>query len=78
MFQHQSLGVWLNIRVTKLVLLHTRPEKLKVGHHGEKALESFCHWQHEEYGARYLGNNHVPGSRDDPPPVDVAVLVTRY
>lgn len=53
-------------------------EKLKVGHHGEKALESFCHWQHEEYGARYLGNNHVPGSRDDPPPVDVAVLVTRY
>lgn len=53
-------------------------EKLKVGHHGEKALESFCHWQHEEYGTRYLGNNHVPGSRDDPPPVDVAVLVTRY
>uniref|UniRef100_A0A9J7Z5B2 ADAM metallopeptidase with thrombospondin type 1 motif 17 n=1 Tax=Cyprinus carpio carpio TaxID=630221 RepID=A0A9J7Z5B2_CYPCA len=77
MFQHQSLGVRLYIRVTKLVLLHTRPEKLKVGHHGEKALESFCHWQHEEYGARYLRNNHVPGSRDDPPPVDVAVLVTR-
>ncbi|XP_016410715.1 A disintegrin and metalloproteinase with thrombospondin motifs 17-like [Sinocyclocheilus rhinocerous] len=77
MFQHQSLGVRIHIRVTKLVLLHTRPEKLKVGHHGEKALESFCHWQHEEYGARYLGNNHVPGSRDDPPPVDVAVLVTR-
>uniref|UniRef100_A0A8C2PYF8 ADAM metallopeptidase with thrombospondin type 1 motif, 17 n=1 Tax=Cyprinus carpio TaxID=7962 RepID=A0A8C2PYF8_CYPCA len=77
MFQHQSLGVRLYIRVTKLVLLHTRPEKLKVGHHGEKALESFCHWQHEEYGARYLRSNHVPGSRDDPPPVDVAVLVTR-
>ncbi|XP_036442699.1 A disintegrin and metalloproteinase with thrombospondin motifs 17 isoform X1 [Colossoma macropomum] len=78
MFQHQSLGVQLNIRVTKLVLLHSRPEKLKVGHHGEKALESFCHWQHEEYGgARYLGNNHVPGGRDDPPPMDVAVLVTR-
>ncbi|XP_066515387.1 LOW QUALITY PROTEIN: A disintegrin and metalloproteinase with thrombospondin motifs 17-like, partial [Hoplias malabaricus] len=78
MFQHQSLGVRLNIRVTKLILLHSRPEKLKVGHHGEKALESFCHWQHEEYGgARYLGNNHVPGGRDDPPPMDVAVLVTR-
>ncbi|XP_076879121.1 A disintegrin and metalloproteinase with thrombospondin motifs 17 isoform X2 [Brachyhypopomus gauderio] len=78
MFQHQSLGVQLNIRVTKLVLLHSRPEKLKMGHHGEKVLESFCHWQHEEYGgARYLGNNHVPGGRDDPPPMDVAVLVTR-
>ncbi|XP_012672675.2 A disintegrin and metalloproteinase with thrombospondin motifs 17 [Clupea harengus] len=78
MFHHQSLGVRINIRVTKLVLLHTRPEKLKVGHHGERSLESFCHWQHEEFGgSRYLGNNHVPGGRDDPPPVDVAVLVTR-
>ncbi|XP_057196571.1 A disintegrin and metalloproteinase with thrombospondin motifs 17 isoform X3 [Triplophysa rosa] len=77
MFQHQSLGARLNIRVTKLLLLHTRPEKLKVGHHGEKALQSFCHWQHEEYGTRFLGNNHIPGSRDDPPPVDAAVLVTR-
>uniref|UniRef100_A0A8B9KUX4 ADAM metallopeptidase with thrombospondin type 1 motif, 17 n=1 Tax=Astyanax mexicanus TaxID=7994 RepID=A0A8B9KUX4_ASTMX len=37
----------------------SNPEKLKVGHHGEKALESFCHWQHEEYGGgRYLGSNH--------------------
>ncbi|KAG7327385.1 hypothetical protein KOW79_008991 [Hemibagrus wyckioides] len=78
MFQHQSLGVKLNVRFTKLVLLHSRPKKLKVGHHGEKTLESFCHWQHEEFGgARYLGNNHVPGGRDDPPPMDVAVLVTR-
>ncbi|XP_036400259.1 A disintegrin and metalloproteinase with thrombospondin motifs 17 [Megalops cyprinoides] len=78
MFHHKSLGVRLNIRVTKLVLLHSRPDKLKVGHHGERSLESFCHWQHEEYGgARYLGNNHVPGGRDDQPPVDVAVLVTR-
>uniref|UniRef100_A0AAY4EAH8 ADAM metallopeptidase with thrombospondin type 1 motif, 17 n=1 Tax=Denticeps clupeoides TaxID=299321 RepID=A0AAY4EAH8_9TELE len=78
MFHHQSLGVRINIQVTKLVLLHNRPEKLKVSHHGERSLESFCHWQQEEYGgARYLGSNHVPGGRDDPPPVDVAVLVTR-
>ncbi|KAF5906177.1 A disintegrin and metalloproteinase with thrombospondin motifs 17 isoform X1, partial [Clarias magur] len=78
MFQHQSLGVKLNVRLTKLVLLHSRPKSLKVGHHGEKTLESFCHWQHEEFGgARYLGNNHVPGGRDDPPPIDAAVLVTR-
>ncbi|XP_061101931.1 A disintegrin and metalloproteinase with thrombospondin motifs 17 isoform X1 [Conger conger] len=77
MFHHRSLGVRLNIRVTKLVLLHNRPETLKVGHHGERSLESFCHWQHDEYRARYLGNNHVPGGRDDLPPVDVAVFVTR-
>nr|XP_057944666.1 A disintegrin and metalloproteinase with thrombospondin motifs 17 [Doryrhamphus excisus] len=76
MFQHQSLGVRINIRVTKLVLLHSRPEKLKVGHHGERSLESFCHWQHQEFGGpRYLGTNHLPA--DDVPPVDTAVLVTR-
>ncbi|TKS70407.1 disintegrin and metalloproteinase with thrombospondin motifs 17 [Collichthys lucidus] len=108
MFHDQSLGVRINIRVTKLVLLHTRPmwrrhknqtsscvfvvvaaliqltgsdwpvrEKLKVGHHGERSLETFCHWQYQEFGGpRYLGTNHIPGGRDDIPPVDTAVLVT--
>ncbi|XP_033022369.1 A disintegrin and metalloproteinase with thrombospondin motifs 17 isoform X2 [Lacerta agilis] len=78
MFQHQSLGVKVNIRVTKLVLLQSRPAKLSIGHHGERSLESFCHWQNEEFGgAKYLGNNQVPGARDDTPPVDAAVFVTR-
>ncbi|XP_035812602.2 A disintegrin and metalloproteinase with thrombospondin motifs 17 [Amphiprion ocellaris] len=78
MFHHQSLGVRINIQVTKLVLLHSRPDKLKVGHHGERSLESFCLWQYQEFGGhRYLGSNHVPGGRDDIPPVDTAVLVTR-
>ncbi|XP_029624001.1 A disintegrin and metalloproteinase with thrombospondin motifs 17 isoform X2 [Salmo trutta] len=78
MFNSKSLGVRINIRVTKLVLLHNRPDRLKVGHHGERSLESFCQWQWEEYGGpRYLGNNYVPGGRDDIPPVDTAVLVTR-
>ncbi|XP_035159591.1 A disintegrin and metalloproteinase with thrombospondin motifs 17 isoform X1 [Callithrix jacchus] len=78
MFQHQSLGVKINIQVTKLVLLQQRPAKLYIGHHGERSLESFCHWQNEEYGgARYLGNNQVPGGKDDPPLVDAAVFVTR-
>lgn len=50
-----------------------------MGHHGERSLESFCHWQYQEFGGpRYLGTNHVPGGRDDIPPVDTAVLVTRY
>ncbi|KAG8440720.1 hypothetical protein GDO86_006459 [Hymenochirus boettgeri] len=77
LFQHQSLGIKVNIRVTKLVLLHSRPAKLTIGHHGERSLESFCHWQNEEYGgSKYLGNNHVPGAKDDVP-VDVAVFMTR-
>ena len=54
-------------------------DKLKVSHHGERSLESFCHWLYQEYGGpRYLGTNHIPGGRDDIPPVDTAVLVTRY
>ncbi|KAL6063282.1 hypothetical protein STEG23_011737 [Scotinomys teguina] len=78
MFQHQSLRIKINIQVTKLVLLRQRPAKLSIGHHGERSLESFCHWQNEEYGgARYLGNNQVPGGKDDAPPVDAAVFVTR-
>ncbi|XP_073424908.1 A disintegrin and metalloproteinase with thrombospondin motifs 17 isoform X1 [Dendrobates tinctorius] len=77
MFQHQSLGIKVDIRVTKLVLLHSRPTKLSIGHHGERSLESFCHWQNEEYGgAKYLGNNYVPGAKDEVP-VDVAVFMTR-
>ncbi|XP_036390580.1 A disintegrin and metalloproteinase with thrombospondin motifs 17-like [Megalops cyprinoides] len=77
MFQHKSLSVPLNVRLTKLVLLHSRPESLQIGHHGEKALDSFCHWQQQEFGTHYLGNNLVPGGKNDPPPVDVAVLITR-
>ncbi|KAJ0001900.1 hypothetical protein NQD34_001696 [Periophthalmus magnuspinnatus] len=95
MFQHQSLGARINIRVTKLLLLHNPPSmynmlnrnllsfsfgvvqaKLKVSHHGERSLESFCHWQYHELGTRHLGTNYLPGARDDVP-VDAAVLVTR-
>lgn len=53
--------------------------RLSIGHHGERSLESFCQWQNEEFGgAKYLGNNQVPGARDDTLPVDAAVFVTRY
>ncbi|XP_026565094.1 A disintegrin and metalloproteinase with thrombospondin motifs 17 [Pseudonaja textilis] len=78
MFQHQSLGVKVYVRVTKLILLRRRPARLSIGHHGERSLESFCQWQNEEFGgAKYLGNNQVPGARDDTLPVDAAVFVTR-
>ncbi|XP_053573579.1 A disintegrin and metalloproteinase with thrombospondin motifs 17 [Bombina bombina] len=77
LFQHHSLGLKVSIRVTKLVLLHSRPSKLSIGHHGERSLESFCHWQNEEHGGtKYLGTNQVPGAKDDIP-VDVAVFMTR-
>ncbi|GCB60201.1 hypothetical protein scyTo_0009129 [Scyliorhinus torazame] len=77
MFQHHSLGIKINIQVTKLVLLRSRPEQLLIGHHGERSLESFCHWQYKEFGVKYLGNNQVPGGKDDFPAVDAAVFVTR-
>ncbi|RVE74949.1 hypothetical protein OJAV_G00027530 [Oryzias javanicus] len=78
LFHHSSLGVSLNIKVTKLVLLHTRPENLEVSHHGERSLRSFCHWQHLEFGGRHkLGTEHIPGTTAGPPTVDSAVFVTR-
>ncbi|MEQ2211911.1 hypothetical protein XENOCAPTIV_020222, partial [Xenoophorus captivus] len=77
MFQHRSLGVKVDIRVSKLVLLHTRPEKLKISHHGQRSLESFCQWQYQEFGIpQYLGTNRITSGRYDVPPVDTAVLVT--
>ncbi|XP_077569427.1 A disintegrin and metalloproteinase with thrombospondin motifs 17 [Stigmatopora nigra] len=76
MFQHPSLGVSVNVRLSKLLLLHQRPEKLKVGHRGERSLESFCQWQHQEFGGwPYPGAAHGPRGRG--PAVDAAVLVTR-
>ncbi|XP_061077888.1 A disintegrin and metalloproteinase with thrombospondin motifs 17-like isoform X2 [Conger conger] len=78
MFQHQSLGYPINIRISKLLLLPSRPEGLKIRHHGERSLHSFCRWQDQEFShVRNLGNNHIPGGRDGPPAVDVAILVTR-
>ncbi|XP_068196716.1 A disintegrin and metalloproteinase with thrombospondin motifs 17 isoform X2 [Antennarius striatus] len=78
MFHHQSLGVRINIRVTKMVLLHSRPENLKVGQNGERSLESFCQWQYQEFGAsHFLGSNRIPVGRNIKLPVDTAVLITR-
>ncbi|KAJ8393068.1 hypothetical protein AAFF_G00067510 [Aldrovandia affinis] len=78
MFQHESLGVSLNVRLSKLLLLRNRPVRLKVEHHGERSLHSFCRWQRQEFGAaHYLGNKQVPGGWNSLPAVDVAVLITR-
>uniref|UniRef100_A0A3Q2EDU1 ADAM metallopeptidase with thrombospondin type 1 motif, 17 n=1 Tax=Cyprinodon variegatus TaxID=28743 RepID=A0A3Q2EDU1_CYPVA len=65
MFQHKSLGVKINIRVSKLVLINLY-------------ICSFCLWQQREFGIpRYLGTNRITGGRYGVAPVDTAVLVTR-
>ncbi|KAL4617663.1 A disintegrin and metalloproteinase with thrombospondin motifs 19 [Arapaima gigas] len=73
LFQHKSLGIQINIRVTKLVLLEDTPAGMYIGQHGEKMLESFCHWQHEEYGRK----SDFTQWREDLPSVDTAILITR-
>ncbi|ELK30284.1 A disintegrin and metalloproteinase with thrombospondin motifs 19 [Myotis davidii] len=78
LFQHKSLGVQVNLRVIKLILLHETPADLYIGHHGEKMLESFCKWQHEEFGKK--NDIHLEMSTswgEDMTSVDAAILITR-
>ncbi|KAJ8392733.1 hypothetical protein AAFF_G00072170 [Aldrovandia affinis] len=75
LFQHKSLGIQINIRLTKLVLLQDTPADMYIGHHGEKMLESFCRWQQEEYGRK--ASDFATRWRDDLPSVDTAILITR-
>ncbi|XP_028830686.1 A disintegrin and metalloproteinase with thrombospondin motifs 19-like, partial [Denticeps clupeoides] len=74
LFQHKSLGIQINIRLTKLVLLSETPTGFYIGHHGEKMLESFCRWQQEEYGKK---SDFSRSWREDIPLVDTAVFITR-
>lgn len=49
-----------------------------IGHHGEKMLESFCKWQHEEFGKK--NDIHLEMSTswgEEVSPVDAAILITR-
>ncbi|XP_039400142.1 A disintegrin and metalloproteinase with thrombospondin motifs 19 isoform X3 [Mauremys reevesii] len=78
LFQHKSLGIQVTLRVTKLVLLHETPADMYIGHHGEKMLESFCKWQHEEFGKK--NDIHLEMSTswgEDMSSVDAAILITR-
>lgn len=68
----------VNLRVIKLILLHETPADLYIGHHGEKMLESFCKWQHEEFGRK--NDIHLEMSTnwgEDLTSVDAAILITR-
>nr|XP_014351090.1 PREDICTED: A disintegrin and metalloproteinase with thrombospondin motifs 19-like [Latimeria chalumnae] len=78
LFLHKSLGVQMNIRVTKLVLLHETPVDMYIGHHGEKMLESFCKWQHVEFGRKnHIHSDMSTSWREDLLSVDTAIFITR-
>ncbi|KAM4808198.1 A disintegrin and metalloproteinase with thrombospondin motifs 19 [Rhinophrynus dorsalis] len=78
LFQHKSLGVHMNLRVTKLVLLHETPVDMYIGHHGEKMLESFCKWQLKEFGKQNDVQMEMSTSwGEEYSPVDAAILITR-
>ncbi|CAM4532053.1 unnamed protein product [Leuciscus chuanchicus] len=67
LFRDASIGNAINIAVVRLILLEKDEEDLKITHHADNSLNSFCKWQ--------KGIN----MKDDDHPVhhDVAVLITR-
>ncbi|KAK2914267.1 hypothetical protein Q8A67_002666 [Cirrhinus molitorella] len=67
LFLDASIGNAINIAVVRLILLENDEEDLKITHHADNSLNSFCKWQ--------KGIN----MKDDDHPVhhDVAVLITR-
>ncbi|TRY98459.1 hypothetical protein DNTS_017514, partial [Danionella cerebrum] len=67
LFRDASIGNAINIAVVRLILLEKDEEDLKITHHADNSLNSFCKWQ--------KGMN----MKDDDHPVhhDVAVLITR-
>lgn len=60
-----------------LIVFHFQAD-MYIGHHGEKMLESFCKWQHEEFGKK--NDIHLEMSTswgEDMTSVDAAILITR-
>uniref|UniRef100_A0A3B3ZM05 Peptidase M12B domain-containing protein n=1 Tax=Periophthalmus magnuspinnatus TaxID=409849 RepID=A0A3B3ZM05_9GOBI len=67
MFSDASIGNAINIVVVRLILLEQEEEDLKITHHADNSLNSFCKWQK---GLNLKGDEH-------PLHHDVAVLLTR-
>ncbi|XP_023670901.2 A disintegrin and metalloproteinase with thrombospondin motifs 7 isoform X2 [Paramormyrops kingsleyae] len=67
LFRDASIGNSINIVVVRLILLEKDEEDLKISHHADNSLSSFCKWQKRL------------NTRGDQHPVhhDVAVLLTR-
>ncbi|NWR55363.1 ATS7 metalloproteinase, partial [Bucorvus abyssinicus] len=67
LFHHASIGNPINIAIVRLILLEEEEEDLKISHHADNTLKSFCKWQKS---VNVKGDSH-------PLHHDVAVLLTR-
>ncbi|KAM8961416.1 A disintegrin and metalloproteinase with thrombospondin motifs 12 [Pelodytes ibericus] len=67
LFHDPSIGNAIHIKVVRLILLEEEEEGLKIVHHADHTLASFCKWQ----------KNINPKSDIHPAHHDVAVLLTR-
>ncbi|XP_041031299.1 A disintegrin and metalloproteinase with thrombospondin motifs 7 [Carcharodon carcharias] len=67
LFRDASIGNSVNIVIVRLVLLEEDEEDLKITHHADNTLTSFCKWQKK---INIKGDNH-------PTHHDVALLLTR-
>ncbi|NXO04854.1 ATS7 metalloproteinase, partial [Rhinopomastus cyanomelas] len=67
LFHHASIGNPVNIAIVRLILLEDEEEDLKISHHADNTLKSFCKWQKS---INVKGDSH-------PLHHDVAVLLTR-
>uniref|UniRef100_A0A8C3UZV3 ADAM metallopeptidase with thrombospondin type 1 motif 7 n=1 Tax=Catharus ustulatus TaxID=91951 RepID=A0A8C3UZV3_CATUS len=67
LFHHASIGNPINIAIVRLILLEHEEEELKISHHADNTLKSFCKWQKS---INVKGDSH-------PLHHDVAVLLTR-
>uniref|UniRef100_A0A5F8GHP3 ADAM metallopeptidase with thrombospondin type 1 motif 12 n=1 Tax=Monodelphis domestica TaxID=13616 RepID=A0A5F8GHP3_MONDO len=67
LFHNPSIGNAIHIVVVRLILLEEEEEGLKIVHHADKTLASFCKWQ----------KSINPKSDLNPAHHDVAVLLTR-
>lgn len=69
MYKDKSLGVLINIVVTKILIIKDELKTLKITHNGDKTLFSFCEWQF----SRSLSS----GNKDKQSSYDIALLLTR-
>ncbi|KAL2088451.1 hypothetical protein ACEWY4_015350 [Coilia grayii] len=67
LFRDASIGNAINIAVVRIILLEKDEEELKISHHADHSLNSFCKWQKQ---LNTKGDEH-------PVHHDVAILLTR-
>ena len=67
MYHDASVGNAVNIVLVKILLLQEDQENLKIVHHADHTLQSFCRWQ----------KRINPKNEKHPNHHDVAVLMTR-